>query len=78
MSWQPIESAPKDGRYFVVLIPGPYRRAPYRPCIGQWRADLKEPRIVFDGWASGSPAATYWMPLPDPPIAPNPRTGLPG
>lgn len=69
MTWLPIASAPKDGSYFVVLIPGPYRRAAYRPCIGQWRSDLKEPRVIFDGWASGSPPALFWQPLPPPPEA---------
>ena len=68
MDWQPIETAPKDGRWVLV-------------CGGNWRVIMAwyalNPRIdraywkVSDEWddyelADDQP--THWMPLPEPPV----------
>jgi hypothetical protein len=68
MGWQPIETAPKDGRRFVVLIPQSWRRSDYRPCVAYWERYMKPPRLIFDDWST-SPQPTHWMPLPAPPRA---------
>jgi hypothetical protein len=64
--WRDIESAPKDGSRFVVLIPKDWRRAHYRPCIAYWERAMTRPRFIFDDW-SKAPGPTHWMPLPAPP-----------
>lgn len=60
MTWQPIETAPTDGSW--VLIVADWKRAPVT--IGFWNAE----------WFALHPQAgaiftepTHWMPLPDPP-----------
>lgn len=64
--WQPIETAPKDGRSAILLwgdgqvLPGSYldNSGSARPWAG-WRP----PSGAF--WPKGQP--THWMPLPTPP-----------
>jgi hypothetical protein len=69
MEWQPIETAPKDGREVLLLGADGIR-------IASWSDRFR--REMWDtGYASecdGDPIEverpTHWMPLPDPP-----RTG---
>ena len=60
--WQPIETAPKDGR--DVLICSLYDDSSYGIEIGYWNA-------VREEWRGDGPyaidEATHWMPLPNPP-----------
>ena len=71
MTWQPIETAPKDGRR--ILVYG-----------GTWEGELggKEPSVIAMGYAGDTVcvadtcyydawivAPTHWMPLPEPPKA---------
>lgn len=78
--WQPIETAPKDGRIIVVCgAPASFKdgRPMDGPCIVRWddNAYSSEGDWVFAGWLShGDPIhdfpieePTHWMPLPDPP-----------
>jgi len=62
--WQPIKTAPKDGRRFVVLKPQRYRSSDYKPDICYW--EKKMDRLIFDNWLEG-PQPTHWMPLPPAP-----------
>ena len=69
MTWQPIETAPKDGSRVLVYDHGwcgggpriavsqwiPYR---HRDGRGEWRTT---------GGFAGVTDATHWMPLPEPP-----------
>lgn len=72
MEWQLIETAPKDGTYFLACIAG------FIPTVSKWY----EERHVFDwidaevfqnddAWheyqVSSSYRPTHWMPLPEPP-----------
>ena len=60
MSWQPIETAPKDG----TLIIGALIRD------GKvWRVhEMKHNGLAFYTVAGGAlPQMTHWMPLPEPP-----------
>ncbi len=65
MEWQPIDTAPKDGRRVILFTV--WSETPDYPCpsfsevqIGYWRHE--------DGWIMeniGEP--TYWMPIPKSP-----------
>jgi hypothetical protein len=65
--WQPIETAPKDGRSFMVYVAkddlaGPHCFAPVsRTSNGMWWDDSTGDRI------EPIRGATHWMPLPAPP-----------
>jgi len=61
MSWQPIETAPKDGtRVLLWLSIGIC--ATYDSFDGQWEDDGQSLNTDFA-------APTHWMPLPAPPVA---------
>lgn len=60
--WQPIETAPKDGQYFLAWWP---YYTDDRPCIARW---------FMDDWQIDEPYSyetnadlIYWQPLPEPP-----------
>ncbi len=81
--WQPIETAPKDGRTLLLgYLNGANR---WRTMRGQWYSndlimmDMEEPDDHEEGWYETSVEAdeppnvwttnpTHWMPLPDPPV----------
>lgn len=61
--WQPIETAPKDGRP-IDLWAGGERLANMR------RVDLGRGNVFYDPVESGVCCvrnATHWMPIPEPP-----------
>lgn len=76
MTWQPIESAPKDGKPFLAYRAGSY------PAIARWRdgrvRTLQEEIALLEHlrWIQHSDL-THWMPLPDPPAAAPTRTDAP-
>jgi len=57
--WQPIGTAPKDGRRIIVWVPG----APQHVFTAHWIARLGA--FWLDGEYDIQP--THWMPLPKPP-----------
>jgi hypothetical protein len=78
MTWQPIETAPRDGTDVLLYVPRPsrYPELIYPPiqCVGHWRDDLA------DGWWRLSYVEgyeydtelnnyhpTHWQPLPTAP-----------
>ena len=79
--WQPIETAPKDGR--AILIYEPTGR--YGNLQSDYQAERNGPRVKFDdyrfaigywrpygsgGWGNRNCSdvnPTHWMPLPEPP-----------
>lgn len=75
-SWQPIESAPKNGTYILL-----WWRTCKRACVGHYvcEGDLGEEwfRFVKEGWINDGDQivprnqkdCTHWMPLPTPPSA---------
>lgn len=76
MTWQPIETAPKDGTVFLAYGPVGNEDAEQEYFISCWRSDYgdweEEYKII--GWwyhdcdmngHRGYPSV--WMPLPDPP-----------
>jgi hypothetical protein len=57
--WQDISTAPKDGSTYLILR----CERPKHTCIGVWHEDRWKPiHSVHDVYA------TYWMPIPSPPI----------
>ncbi len=68
MNWQPIETAPKDGRRIIVSCDGRVRTA-YWTDNGEARRP--KPYWYYDSamgvkWVRNNPP-THWMPLPEPP-----------
>lgn len=74
--WQPIESAPRDGTFFLAVVKG------FAPAVAQWTTDFRpegeftflEPGMFADEshWdemvAQTDPwEPTHWQPLPAPP-----------
>lgn len=60
-NWRPIETAPKDGRYILLLKPAWYH-AP-RWFVARW-----QDTGLTAGWQHYyGPEPTHWMPLPPPP-----------
>jgi hypothetical protein len=75
--WQPIETAPRDGRNLLLWL----ERKEYRPafcCIGRWVCMNVHHRVssvylctesCARSWETGyhGDPPTHWMPLPNPP-----------
>jgi hypothetical protein len=55
--WQPIETAPKDGTWYLTWGPSGHSLARYLDC-------MSDPDMA--GWFEGD-NDTHWMPLPNPP-----------
>ena len=83
MEWQPIETAPKDGTWFVIFTHGRYEVGRYDPTSWDTFQDAgdglyRKVSVHVSDWAefNNFSAATHWMPLPDPrqwkPIEPAP------
>lgn len=71
-AWQPIETAPKDGKRILAWL-GPY----YDACILRWASDADAERdawIDYDHFAP-DPQPTHWMPLPALPSSLRPEAG---
>lgn len=58
--WQPIETAPTEGR-FLVYMPT-YNRNPIQ--VANYHLDVK---VIGNMFAFDMPPPTHWMPLPEPP-----------
>lgn len=80
MTWQPIETAPKDGTWFMICNTkdgfDSYEVGCHDPMLwpeyvevdgGLFRKEMK-PIHVWRGF-NNMHRATHWMPLPDPPTA---------
>ncbi len=67
MTWQPIETAPKDGTPLLLFGRVAYSQelAQYVGFWGRWDSAGGE----FETWICSGPhwKPTHWMPLPDPP-----------
>lgn len=64
MGWKPIESAPKDGTWFLAYGLGPL------PCqVMQWAEYDGDGRLTWRDYNGFEymEGPTHWMPLPDPP-----------
>jgi hypothetical protein len=71
--WKPISNAPRDGRAILAYLPANVGHTPRQDVVAiYWDAG--------SGWATAYSGArldtepTYWMPLPDPPVALEPQT----
>lgn len=64
--WRPVESCPKDGRFFYVINSGNAL-----PILARY-SEMAEGIIVHlardaQEYTTGTATATHWMPLPPPP-----------
>ena len=74
MEWQPIETAPRDGSWFLIWIGDRFEVGQYDPlirdsyelvCDGLYK---RKSDIIFEWHGfSNFHLATHWMPLPSPP-----------
>jgi len=68
--WQPIETAPKDGRELLV---GRFAFGRNWQCVSSWRGPSRGEHDYPYGdnaWRDSNGrhlAGTHWMPLPEPP-----------
>jgi hypothetical protein len=80
MSWQPIETAPRDGTRVLLWHPRALARGE-NVIVGWW--------LIDDWWTSHNCwlndrdpdsdfdlAPTHWQPLPSPPTGPDQRPGI--
>ncbi len=68
-AWQPIETAPKDGKR-VLLGRNDGNRFTGLVGVAAWRKDHNSDQFqarIWDGWTWMLPP-THWMPLPTPPL----------
>ena len=64
--WQPIETAPKDGRKMLLRFTGPFSdQMQDGVTVGRWLRGWWLDAIWATSTAHRSP--THWMPLPPPP-----------
>ena len=76
--WQPIDTAPKDGRTVIVYQPGyswryPSPRHAEEVAIAYWRQPGNPERAPEWIWGTRIYRPTHWMPLPSPPAPPESR-----
>ena len=73
--WQPIETAPRDGAWFVIVhFDGEYEVGRYNPLMHDRYVEAedglfrREPYIAYE-WQgfNNFHRATHWLPLPAPP-----------
>lgn len=69
--WQPIETAPKDGTFILLLGDSGYISTPHRIEVGRWITNYRDWWVTIDGSAftDGGVEPTHWMPLPNIPAA---------
>jgi hypothetical protein len=65
MTWQPIETAPKDGTPIWLFYPEAHEQD--RQAVGWWVNDFREPRWMDHADAHDFIQPSHWMPLPEPP-----------
>ena len=66
-SWQPIETAPRDG--VILLGYAPHRRMDGTRRVYEGRWNDEQQRFTSVNGFLIHDSATHWMPLPDPPSA---------
>jgi len=68
MTWQPIETAPIDGTWVLVVICGTHEDGyPYVPSVDQWVDGHWDIENYLETGKEWHP--THWMPLPELPKA---------
>ena len=64
MDWQPIDTAPRDGRGILTCRRDASYNTSIRVCW--WNEDMYEGDCWMDD-ADSEPDPTHWMPIPSPP-----------
>ena len=65
-TWQPIETAPRDGTFIIIAAPSGYSSVSMRCEIGHYVEDYKQPwrNHSNDAFEDGGYSPTHWLPLP--------------
>lgn len=76
MNWNPITTAPKDGRYILLAAPSGYRFSPLRVEVCHYDPDYR----IYpwrnhgnDAFEDGGQEPTGWLPLPGEESDPSPQ-----
>ena len=71
--WQPIETAPKDGRHILLWLPEPWGLVEKARWYGPWNnwqvGAIPADPMREEYFGLGSSVPTHWMPLPSPPLS---------
>lgn len=64
-AWRPIETAPKDGTFVLLLGDSGYTGTPHRVAVGQWVQNYKDcwTNHAGDRFTDDGQPPTHWMPL---------------
>jgi hypothetical protein len=77
MSWQPIETAPRDGTRILVYDPSESEGGPVLAAYWSDSVWWQDAWMVWDCRSDGwQVSPTHWMPLPSPPTGPDQRPGI--
>ena len=72
-TWQPIDTAPKDGTWILLAADSGYTTTPLRVSVCQWSFDTYHSfwrDHSCDNFRDDGDEPTYWMPLPPVPFTP--------
>lgn len=66
-TWQPIETAPRDGSFILLAGPSGYGSTPLRVAVCRYNGEYFDPwrDHANDGWLDGGETPTHWLPLPE-------------
>ena len=67
MTWQPIETAPRDGTYILLGYTQQGDEMPTGLFVGVGSLHENGKLWVINSWDNEKAWPTHWMPLPDPP-----------
>jgi hypothetical protein len=75
MEWQPIETAPKDGREVWLYLGAPWCKTEKAKWYAPWEnwqvGEIPSDPAREDCCGIGSAVPTHWMPMPAPPLPDN-------
>jgi hypothetical protein len=62
LEWKPIETAPKDGTFILLLCDSGFTTTPYRVVVGRWLKGYRDYWIdhANDAVTDGGPGPTHW------------------
>lgn len=69
IKWQPLSTAPKDGRFILLAGPSGYTTTPLRVEVCRWCPEYRPlnpwQNHANDAFSDGGAEPTHWAPLPE-------------